>query len=149
MDVSRSNQIGGYIGGLVGCCGWVLGLGFACLWTGDMSLAKPLLPGLAVSLALGLAIVVAHAAVARIAPRHSMTTLWGMILLAVALLSLLINHWIVPMIRGSLTNHPLLFSESEWFSDRKATAVLAAAIVLLGIVAKSILFAPLTEGKSS
>jgi hypothetical protein len=149
MEVSRSNQIGGYIGGLVGCCGWVLGLGIACLWTGDTRLAKPLLPGLAVSLALGLALVVAHAAVERVSPRHSTTTLWGMVLLLLALLCLLINHWIEPMIRDSIAEHPFLLSDFWWFSDRWATVTLAVAVILLGSVAKSILFPQQNEAKPS
>ena len=143
----------GYLGVLVGACGWLIGFVGVCIHAGQWDLlGEVLCPGLALSLALGLSIIIAHACVRRLdGQTHSLVqlTLWGMVLLAVGTLWLLINHWIAPLIQEHSTLQESLppgtvFHTSDWFP----TILLTVAVVLLAVVATKLLRSPPADGSS-
>ena len=134
-------NLGGYIGTTIGFLGWVIGLTVVCLATGHGGVLPKVLPlGVLVSLALGVSAILVMELVLRAHGRGRlfMLTLWGVLLSDVAILWLLINHWLAPLIEGEPGLAEALTRIGSFYKtgDALPAAMLAAgtAILLIGTV---------------
>ncbi len=134
-------NLGGYIGTTIGFLGWVIGLTVVCLATGHGGVLPKVLPvGVLVSLALGVTAILVMELVLRAHGRGRlfMLTLGGVLLSDVAILWLLINHWLAPIIEGEPGLAEALTRIGSFYktSDALPAAMLAAgtALLLIGTV---------------
>ncbi len=134
-------NLGGYIGTTIGFLGWVIGVTVVCLATGHGGVLPKVLPvGMLVSLALGVTAILVMELVLRAHGRGRlfMLTLLGVLLSDVAILWLLINHWLAPIIEGEPGLAEALTRIGSFYktSDALPAAMLAAgtALLLIGTV---------------
>ena len=134
-------NLGGYIGTTIGFLGWVIGFTVVCLATGHGGVLPKVLPvGVLVSLALGVTAILVMELVLRAHGRGRlfMLTLWGVLLSDAAILWLLINHWLAPIIEGEPGLAEALTRIGSFYktSDALPAAMLAAgtALLLIGTV---------------
>lgn len=137
-------RIGGYVGTTLGFLGWLVGFTVFCFATGNTApLAEFFYLGLAISLALALNVIVAGEAMLRLYPQDRsmfLVSLWGMLLLAMGVLLLLLNHWIAPIIE----RYPKMLADLQRVNFGRGPAVyrtsdtvpavsLTLAVVLLAV----------------
>ena len=134
-------NLGGYIGTVIGFLGWVIGFAVVCLATGHANVLPRVLPvGVLVSLALGGTVILVMELVLRAHGRGRlfMLTLWGVLLSDAAILWLLINHWLAPIIEGEPGLAEALTRIGSFYktSDALPAAMLAVgtALLLIGTV---------------
>ena len=144
------NRIGGHLGALIGCMGWMIGFTVVCLVSGNLAVwGRFAFAGFAVSLAMGAALVVATELALRAFGRGTMfmLTLWGELAFFVGLLVLLLNHWIAPILEASpeMTGTLRRMHSVYRTNDLMPTAWIALGAVLLGVVAIRLVRTPLPE----
>lgn len=141
---SRSN-LGGYIGGLVGCCGWVIGFAVLCAFVGAWRrLWEVGVPGLLLSLCMGVLCIVVLELIGRVWGRqHRLwkSTLWGMACFISGTLLLLIDVWIDPVIARdpNLMEGLRNIGGIRTPGTKLAVAFLAVGLILLTRVAVELL----------
>lgn len=94
-------RLGSYVGTLVGFLGWVIGLSVIGLAAGKPQLVfDHLLPGITISLGLGLSCLMVMECLLQLYGRRDMAlfqmALWGMLSTSVGLLLMLLNYWLLP-----------------------------------------------------
>lgn len=142
------NRIGGHLGALVGCMGWMIGFTVVCLVSGNMDVwGRFAFAGFAISIAMGGVFIVSTELALRAFGRGSMfmLTLWGELTFFVGLLVLLLNHWIAPVLEASPRMRDTLGRMHAVYrtNDLMPTAWIAVGCVLLGIVAFRLVRTPL------
>lgn len=143
------NRIGGHLGALIGCMGWMIGFTVVCLVSGNLEVwSRFAFPGFAISIAMGGVFIVSTELALRAFGRGSamfMLTLWGELAFFVGLLVLLLNHWVAPVLEASPRMLDTLgrMHAVHRTSDLMPTAWIAVGCVLLGIVAFRLVRAPL------
>ena len=139
------SRIGGYLGGMVGLLGWLIGWTAVCLTSGNGDVLRQFfVGGLAVSLAMGFTLVIATEAVLRLYGRgHYMfsTALWGLLLSDAGVLLLLHEHWITPIVERSPRMQETLQHLGGWHrtGDTLPLVSLCAGAALLAAVALRVL----------
>ena len=148
-----NNRLGAYVGSLVGICGWVLGLIVVAVAYRAWGLLLPMVvPGLVLSLARGLLLVVAHDALSRVyGARHGRTrqALWGMLATLIGTLWLLVNHWVAPALEAAVGEAGLPRTVVVRTPDVWPALVLAGGAVLLARLAWQQLHDPLPPQPAS
>ena len=137
-------NLGGYIGIAIGFLGWVIGFAVVCLATGHANVLPRVLPvGVLVSLALGATAILVMELVLRAhgRGRFALLTLWGVLLSDAAILWLLINHWLAPIIEAEPGLAEALTRIGSFYKtgDALPVAMLAAGTALLLIAAVRVL----------
>jgi hypothetical protein len=130
---------GAYVGAVVGCLGWLIGLAAVCLATGETDvLGRVLLPGVAVSLGIaGVFLVTGELAARSFGPgRERRLLLWGVMVFLVGVLVLLMNHWIAPLIDASpgLRDAMARLGGIYRVADAWPAALMAVGVAILGLV---------------
>ncbi len=137
-------NLGGYIGTAIGFLGWVIGFAVVCMATGHANVLPRVMPvAVLVSLALGAtAILVMELGLrAHGRGRFALLTLGGVLLSDVAILWLLINHWLAPIIEAEpgLAETLMRIGSLYKTGDAPPVAMLAAGTALLLIAAVRVL----------
>jgi hypothetical protein len=143
----EKGRIGGYIGALVGCTGWMIGFTVVCLASGHADVwARFAFLGFALSLAMGgLFIITSELTLRAFGPGGMFQLiLWAELTFFMGTLLLLLNHWIAP----ALENSPAMLETMRDMgtvyrtSDRLPGMFLAASVVLTAIAAWRLIRAP-------
>ena len=137
----KVNQLGAYIGSFIGCMGWVIGFFFVALYSGTLStFLKPLLIGalLSISIFLIVAIIMENCRLMNMIQQQRaifMLCLWGLILFFVGNLSILITHWLAPLIDSNpQLVHTLQNMKSVYrVDDNLSILILLASSIVLGL----------------
>ena len=123
------------IGGLIGVCGWFIGfVGFCAIAGSWGALRSTIWIGLPISLSLGLAVIISVDLVRQRCGMNSRlvwTTAVGMVSLCCAVLLLLGDHWLLPIIRSDPRLDTALFNPSK-LGDGWVPLLLTASTILLG-----------------
>ena len=123
------------IGCLVGICGWFIGLVGLCTLTGSWEvLRRTFWVGLSISLSLGLAFIITVDLVRQHCGTNSRiagATTWGMLSLVCAVLLLLMDHWLLPIIRSDPRLDSTLVMLSGSYGGL-APGLLLVSTILLG-----------------
>jgi len=142
------NRIGGHLGALIGCMGWMIGFTIVCLVSGNLAVwTRFAFAGFAISIAMGAVFIVTTELALRAFGRGTMfmLTLWGELAFFMGLLVLLLNHWIAPILEASPGMVDTLDRMHTVYrtNDLMPTVWIAVGCVLLGIVAFRLVRAPL------
>lgn len=130
---SRRSRIGGMIGGVVGGCGWAIGLGILAASAGAWSAVQPtVLAGLLLSTGLGLLLcLLAELGLRVFGPgtRWWFVAFAGGLAVVLGTLLLVANHWVAPLIgrTPALRDHPWVTGDMRT-ADWVPPVVLAAGI---------------------
>jgi len=131
--------IGAYVGTAVGFAGWLIGFAIVCAGAGETGILKEVaLPGLALSLgAAACVLVTAETAGGCLGQgRAARVLLLGQVLFFAGLLTLIVNHWVAPLVDGA----PDLKRAIEQLGgvyrvwDGVPVALMAAGTVMLALV---------------
>jgi hypothetical protein len=92
-----------YAGAVLGIHGWLVGTLVLCLANGEVALVgELLLVGLPISLALSALLVGARECWRPVLGRRQLlAATWGLLLLAVGVLLVVVNHWLAPRLEAS------------------------------------------------
>lgn len=136
----EKGRIGGYIGALIGCTGWMIGFTVVCLASGNLDVwARFAFLGFAVSLAMGGLFIVTSELTLRAYGRGGMfqLILWAELTFFMGVLILLLNHWIAPALETSPAMLDTMRSMGTVYktSDFMPGMFLAASVVLTAIAA--------------
>lgn len=133
-------RLGGYFGATIGCLGWMIGFTLVCLTSGNVDVwSRFAFTGFAISLAMAGIFILTMELTFRTFGRGGLfqLALWGELTFFMGVLTLLLNHWIAPIIASS----PGMMATVQRLGgvhktgDLLPAALLAASVILLGIVA--------------
>jgi hypothetical protein len=103
-DAMDRSHLGTYLGTVIGCLGWWIGLAAVCIASGETGvLGRVAWPGIAVSLGIAATFLVTSELALAVLGRGTAfrLVLWGELAFFVGVLILLVNHWIAPLIDAS------------------------------------------------
>jgi hypothetical protein len=132
-------RLGGYVGGTIGCLGWMIGFTVVCLASDNMEVwSRFAFTGFIVSLAMAGILILTLELALRTFGRGGMfqLTLWGELTFFMGVLALLLNHWVAPILESSPRMMEALNRLGGYHrtSDLLPTALLAASAVLMAVV---------------
>lgn len=131
-------RIGGYLGAIIGCLGWMIGFTVVCLVSGNADVwSRFAFTGFAVSLAMAGVFIVTAELTLRTFGRGGMfqLILWGELTFFMGVLVLLLNHWIAPVLESSPKMMETVKNLGAVYrtGDFLPAALLAASVVLLAV----------------
>jgi len=134
------NRLGGYLGALIGCTGWMIGFTVVCLVSGNLAVwSRFAFLGFAISLAMGgLFIVTSELTLRAFGPSGMFQlVLWAELTFFMGTLLLLLNHWIAPVLEASPEMITTLRGMGSVYrtSDLMPGLFLAASVVLTAVAA--------------
>jgi hypothetical protein len=136
----EKGRIGGYLGALIGCTGWMIGFTVVCLVSGNLDVwARFAFLGFALSIAMGgLFIITSELTLRAFGPGGMFQlVLWAELTFFMGTLLLLLNHWIAPALETSPAMLDTLRGMGSVYktSDFTPGMFLAASVVLTGVAA--------------
>lgn len=136
----EKGRVGGYLGALIGCTGWMIGFTVVCLVSGNLDVwARFAFLGFALSIAMGgLFIVTSELTLRAFGPGGMLQlVLWAELTFFMGTLLLLLNHWIAPALETSPAMIDTLHGMGSVYktSDFLPGMFLAASVVLTAVAA--------------
>jgi hypothetical protein len=132
-------RLGAYLGATIGCLGWMIGFTVVCLTTGNADVwAQFAFMGFAISLAMAGIVVVTLELALRTFGRGGLfqLILWAELTFFGGVITLLLNHWIAPILESSPSMIETLnkLGGSYKTSDLLPTLCMATSVVLFAVV---------------